>query len=361
MCMYDYDSNIIWSHPIKSRESPDLIIGINACYKVLEDANITPIIHRLDNEISDDIICMIKKKDLNHQIATSHDHRQLPVECAIGTWENHMTSNLHGADKYFPAHLWCCTIDQVNIQVNLLRNSRINPRRSAYAELFCQYDSNACPLAPIGTEVIIFQPQTNQTTSYSDHGKYGWYVGPCLKKIRNYQVYVTATKGTQESNRVDFFPTKSRLPNTEPIDRLSAALEDLNHECTPTNAIHPVVDLQHGTDLNKAIKRMKELFQPAITTATNLISNLSAPPITLNLVPRVAGTLFPRVEKVQVHRNSTSIRQPGVNEATNRYAIGTNIRKNFDGTFYRGKIASDNGKWYKIKHNDGDEEELTHR
>ena len=41
----------------------------------------------------------------------------------------------------------------------------------------------------------------------------------------------------------------------EPIDRLSAALEDLKHECTPTNTIHPVVDLQHGTDLNKAIKK----------------------------------------------------------------------------------------------------------
>ena len=25
------------------------------------------------------------------------------------------------------------------------------------------------------------------------------------------------------------------------------------------------------------------------------------------------------------------------------------------------KIASDNGKWYKIKYNNGDEEELTHR
>ena len=56
MCMYDYNSNAIWSHPIKSRDSSDLIIGINACYKVLEDANITPIIHRLGNEISDDII-----------------------------------------------------------------------------------------------------------------------------------------------------------------------------------------------------------------------------------------------------------------------------------------------------------------
>ena len=277
---------------------------------------------------------MIKKKGLNHQIATSHDHRQLPVERAIGTYKNHLTSNLHGADKHFPAHLWCRTIDQVNIQVNLLRNSRINPRRTTYAELFGQYDFNACPLAPIGTEAIVFQPRTTRTTSYSDHGKYGWYVGPCLKKFRNYQVYVTATKGTQESNRVDFFPTKSRLPNTAPIDRLSAALEELKLECTPTNAIHPVVDLQHGTEHNKAIKRMKELFQPAITTASNLISNLSAPPITPNLVPRVAGNLFPRVETTPIHRNSTSLRQPGVNEATNRYAIGTSIRKNFDGTFY---------------------------
>ena len=57
--MYDYDSNIIWSHPIKSRENRDIIIGINACYKVLDEGNITPIIHRLDNEISDNIIHLI--------------------------------------------------------------------------------------------------------------------------------------------------------------------------------------------------------------------------------------------------------------------------------------------------------------
>ena len=132
-------------------KNPDLIIGINACYKVLDEAYITPIIHRLDNEISDDIICVIKKKRLKHQIVTVHDHCQLPVERAICTWKNHLTSCLYGADKHFPAHLWCRTINQVNIQVNLLRQSRINPLCSAYAELFGQYDDNACPLAPIGT------------------------------------------------------------------------------------------------------------------------------------------------------------------------------------------------------------------
>ena len=75
----------------------------------------------------------------------------------------------------------------------------------------------------------------------------------------------------------------------------------------------------------------------------------------------MAGNLFPRVDTIPIHRNSTSIRDPEVSAATNRYAIGTKIKKDFDKTFYQGKIASDNGKWYKIKYNDGDEEELTHR
>ena len=70
--MYDYDSTVIWSHPIKSKKSPDLFTGINACYQVLNDANITPIIHHLDNEISDGVI---KKKASNIKL-------QLPTTTA---------------------------------------------------------------------------------------------------------------------------------------------------------------------------------------------------------------------------------------------------------------------------------------
>ena len=67
---------------------------------------------------------------------TSHDYCQLPIERAIGTWKNHITSCLHGADKLFQTHLWCRTIDQVNIQMDLLQKSRINPCQSVYAELY---------------------------------------------------------------------------------------------------------------------------------------------------------------------------------------------------------------------------------
>ena len=151
----------------------------------------------MDNEVSDELISAIKKKGRKYQIVSAHDHRQNPVESAISTFKNHLTSCLHGAEKFFPAHLWCRTIDQVIIQVNLLRQSRINPRESAYAELYGQFDFNAILLAPIGTEAIIFQPQTNQTTTYSNHGKIAWYLDPCPDKYRNYKCFVTSTKGTR--------------------------------------------------------------------------------------------------------------------------------------------------------------------
>ena len=44
-CMYNYDSNVIWSVPIKSRNIIDLVIELKACYKVPAEADIIPIIH----------------------------------------------------------------------------------------------------------------------------------------------------------------------------------------------------------------------------------------------------------------------------------------------------------------------------
>lgn len=70
--MFDYDKNIIWSVPIKSISSANLIIGFEAYYKELKDTNINPIIHQLDNEVLDNFITVIKKKGFKHQIIIAH-------------------------------------------------------------------------------------------------------------------------------------------------------------------------------------------------------------------------------------------------------------------------------------------------
>ena len=71
--MYDYDSNTILGKPIKSRNASELVRGFELCYKDLKDANITPVLHRLDNEISDELIEAIKKK--KNDISDSYKSR----------------------------------------------------------------------------------------------------------------------------------------------------------------------------------------------------------------------------------------------------------------------------------------------
>ena len=347
--LYDCDSNVILSKAIKSREKHEIVSGYQQCYDELKAANITPVLHRLDNEVSKDLFAAITANACKYQLVTAYDHRQNLAERAIQTFKNHFISVLHGTDSAFPAHLWCRLLPQVNIQINLLRQSRINPRRSAYAELQGHFDFNSTPLAILGSVAVIFETVQQRTTSYADHGKRGWYIGPSMLKYRNYSVYVTGTKGERDSNRVDFFPPKCRLPNSNDATRLAAALEDLRHELRPRP--FDLMDASHGTPLNRAVRTLKTLLQAPLSSARATLSSALPPAPT----PRVAAAPAPRVEL-----DNSPPRTPGIHEARGRYSPGTAISKVWNGIRYHGTVVSDNGRWYTARYTDGDVEDYTH-
>ena len=56
----------------------------------------------------------------------------------------------------------------------------------------------------------------------------------------------------------------------------------------------------------------------------------------------------------------TNTTSPRVSEVQSRYSIGTKISKAFDGIEYSGKIIRDNGRYYQVEYEDGDEEDMTH-
>ena len=76
--------------------------------------------------------------------------------------ENYLISNLHGTDREFPAYLWCQILEQIELQVNLIRPSRINPSRSVWEELHGNFDFNATPLALLGTKRVIYMYHQRQ-------------------------------------------------------------------------------------------------------------------------------------------------------------------------------------------------------
>jgi hypothetical protein len=169
--MYDFDTNSIIGKPIKSQDADQLVFGYQHCYDELREGNVIPILHQLDNEVNDLLFAAIKANNCEFQIATAHDHRQLIAERAIQTYKYHLISVLNGTDRNFPAYLWCSLMEQVNIQINLLRQSRIHPKRPAYAELHGHFDFNSTPLGIPGTKAVIFESVSQQPSSFADHGK----------------------------------------------------------------------------------------------------------------------------------------------------------------------------------------------
>jgi hypothetical protein len=260
MVLYNYDSNAILATTMKSRKAPDLVAAYNELHQQLLDGGVKPVLQRLDNEISRVLINAIKEKGIDYQLASPHDHRLNPAERAIQTFKNHLISILHGCDNKFPVWLWCQIIPQVVITLNMLRRSRINPKLSAYTQIFGVFDYNRTPLAHIGTRTVVHQRTTQQgRTTFADHGVIGWSIGSAMNHYRHWTFYIPKTRGTRVSDTVVFLPEKYTMPATASSDRATAALEELTEALKNPSTAKPF--LNTGNKFNEAIAALQEMSE----------------------------------------------------------------------------------------------------
>jgi hypothetical protein len=141
----------------------------------------------------------------------------------------------------------------VIMTLNMLRRSRINPKLSAYTQIFGVFDYNRTPLAPIGTRTVVHQRTTQQgRTTFADHGVIGWSIGPAMNHYRHWTFYIPKTRGTRVSDTVVFLPEKYTMPATASSDSATAAIEEITAALkNPSEAAKPFLDT--GNKLNQAI------------------------------------------------------------------------------------------------------------
>ena len=84
-------------------------------------------------------------------------HHRNSAEMAIQTFKDHFIDGVASTHKEFPLHLWCKILPQASLTLNLLRQSRMNPKLSGYAQLHGEFNPNATPLSLPGTKVIIHE------------------------------------------------------------------------------------------------------------------------------------------------------------------------------------------------------------
>jgi hypothetical protein len=379
--LYDADANYIHAEPIKSRSADDLVNGFTQCYQALTKNNFKARVIRLDNETSAQFKDHIENtENLIYQLVPPRDHRTNPCERAIQTFKNHFIAMLSGADPNFPTNCWDLLLPQANITLNLLRQSAMQPKLSAYAQIHGQFDFNRTPLAPAGCLVKVYE-NTDTRRSWAYHAKDAYYTRPAMNHYRCYTCYDTVTKHEAVSNTVQFFPKQCPMPATTSTDRLHMILQDLTDTLQQPHPATPF--LQQGTATNAGVRKLLEILTawtdigPRVPTPTKPTGShdkaahptsprktklpTSAPRVTdhtvikCNPIPIAA----PRVEK-KPHQDPRIVRTTRSNSI---YAIGTIVRKRFDDyKYYEGEVTKYDyvNAIYTIKFKQGDTEEYTH-
>ena len=120
-------------------------------------------------------------------------------------------------DPEFPMHLWDKTIPQAELTLNLLRQSRINPKMSAWEQIHGWFDFNRTPFPP--------HARPTQRQTWAPHTFDAWYIGPAMEHYRCYTVWAIQTRQTRVVIQLMWFP-KQNFPRLTNIDLLRATIED---------------------------------------------------------------------------------------------------------------------------------------
>ncbi|KAL7535015.1 hypothetical protein ACHAXR_006213 [Thalassiosira sp. AJA248-18] len=155
MVAYHTDPNFIFAEPMRNRTERQMIKAYNKIVKKMKAGGLGIKLHILDNEISAEYKEAIKNNRVTHQLVPPGDHRRnMAEERAIQTFKDHFIGVLAGLHDTFPMHLWCRLVEPAEMQLNLLRQSNVTPKISAYAHLHGNHNFMKQPLAPLGCPVL---------------------------------------------------------------------------------------------------------------------------------------------------------------------------------------------------------------
>ncbi len=140
--------------------------------------------------------------------------------------QNHLLSGLATCDPEYLIQEWDRILPQCEITLNLLRNSRINPKLSGWATMQGVHDFNKWPMAPPATKILIHSKPT-KCASWAYHGQSGWYVGPSTEHYQCVTCFLPITRQEIVSDTVNFIPKHIPIPEASTNAHIKRSLQDL--------------------------------------------------------------------------------------------------------------------------------------
>jgi hypothetical protein len=149
---------------MKNSGDKSMVSAYKKLIKELIDHGFKPRLQRLDNECSQALRSLLNQHDIQFQLAPPHMYRRNAAERAIQTFKNHFIAGLYSVDPNFPLRLWDGMLPQATITLNIMRQSRLNPKLSTFSQLYGNYEFNQAPMAPPDTPIIAHE-NPNQRAS----------------------------------------------------------------------------------------------------------------------------------------------------------------------------------------------------
>ena len=256
---YHWDANAILAEPIKNRKSATILKAWQKINSSFLKSGHPPNIYIMDNEASGELKQAMTNESIDYQLVPPHCHRRNRCERAIQTVKRHFKTGLALCDPKFPIREWDRLLPQCIITLNLLRASRSNPRLSAHAYLFSNFDYNCTPLAPPGIKVVA-HTKPGVRKSWDLNGEIGWYVGPSTEHYRCVKCYFPRTRATRNCDTVTFMPQNFTMPELKTEDHLRQCALDIIVLLQSPPSPSPALSLQMGNEEKNAIATIAEIF-----------------------------------------------------------------------------------------------------
>ena len=285
MIAHHADGNLILQQAFKTRSDKHRIEAYNAIMTRLAARGLVVDLQILDNEASaayKHAITVTWK--CKFQLVPPDMHRRNRAERAIRTFKDHFLAILAGVDATFPPYLWDLLLPQAELTLNLLRQSVLNPRISAWEYFQGPFDFNKTPLGPVGCRVLIHaKPATRR--SWDFRAKEGFYIGPALDSYRCFKLVKSDTKSQVISDTVEFRHAFRAIPSPSPEDKIIHGLQTIASSLK--DAPLPTTITQHD-----AIANLRDLFESwrLLSPPPNIRARIPSP-----ARPRVPDEALPRV------------------------------------------------------------------
>ena len=96
-------------------------------------------------------------------------------------------------------------VNQITINLNMMRTSRVNPKISTHTNLFGEFNDNMMPLSLLVTKVVTQKNKEKRLPWYL-HRTIDWYIQLNIEHYMWHPKVVTKTGAEQISGTMNFYP-----------------------------------------------------------------------------------------------------------------------------------------------------------